>query len=221
MDILKAIEGRRSVRAFLDRPVAKETVTKIFEAARWAPSGVNHQPWKAAILGGELRQTLAESIIEARETKTPENPDYSYYPKDWFEPYKSRRVACGQALYGALNIKRDDLEQRKKQWYKNYHFFYAPVGIIFYLDSKLAQGSWMDMGGFIQSFMIAARAFELETCAQASLAEYPDIVRSHLGLSDNYAIACGMALGYADWQDPVNQYRTERESPSEFIKWID
>lgn len=221
MDIVKAMEGRRSVRAFLDRPVSNETVTKIFEAARWAPSGVNHQPWQAALLGSDVRQALSTAIIEARESKTPENPDYSYYPEKWFEPYKSRRFACGQALYGALNIQKEDLEQRKKQWYKNYYFFNAPVAIIFYLDSKLSQGSWMDMGGFIQSFMLAARAFDLETCAQASLAEYPDLVRTHLGLSDDYSIACGMALGYADWQDPVNQYRTEREPPSSFIKWID
>jgi hypothetical protein len=56
-----------------------------------------------------------------------------------------------------------------------------------------------------------ARGHGLETCPQASLAEYPD----------THALICGMALGYADAGAPVNSYRTEREPVSTFTTWHD
>lgn len=218
---LAIIRDRRSVRAFLDKPVSQELVKQVLETARWAPSGVNTQPWHVAVLGTIARHAISSAIIDARTKGIPEDPDYHYYPDHWVEPYKSRRKACGLALYGALNINKDDLERRKQQWYRNYIFFNAPVGLIFYLDKTLCKGSWMDMGMFIQNVMLAARAVGLETCPQAALAEYPNIIRKTLALSEDYHIVCGMALGYADWADPVNSYRTERENVENFTKWYE
>jgi nitroreductase len=43
--ILEAIQMRRSSRAYADKPVGKEHIDSLFEAARWAPSSVNEQPW--------------------------------------------------------------------------------------------------------------------------------------------------------------------------------
>lgn len=223
MDILTAIKERRSVRAFLNTPVPDHILNDILDTARWAPSGVNHQPWKVAILRSIIpseqhaRQQIRDRIITARNNKISENPDYHYYPQTWIEPYKTRRQACGQALYSAVHIDRNDTEKRKEQWYKNYDFFHAPVGLIFYLDAYLEKGSWMDMGMFIQNIMLAAKHYDLDTCAQASLAEYPDIIREILAISNQYHIVCGMSLGYADWSDPVNQYRTTRETIKSFI----
>ena len=172
-----------------------------------------------AVVGPLHRQKLSESIIQARQKDIPENPDYHYYPTQWEEPYKSRRKACGLALYGALRIQKEDIERRKKQWYRNYFFFDAPVALIFYIDAILCKGSWMDMGMFLQNVMLAARYYGLETCPQASLAEYPDIVRECLNIPANQHIVCGMAMGYADWSDPINQYRTHRETVDSFTTW--
>lgn len=219
MDVITAISGRRSVRAFLDKEVPQETIVNILNAARFAPSGVNTQPWHVAIVGPKHRQLISQDIIQAKMGGIPENPDYQYYPTQWVEPFKSRRKACGLALYDALNISYGDTEKRKIQWFRNYHFFDAPCGLIFYLDATLCKGSWMDMGMFIQNVMLAARYYDLETCPQAALAEYPDIIRQHLQITPDYHIVCGMALGFADWSHPVNQYRTAREETSQFTTW--
>jgi nitroreductase len=45
MDVFEAIKGRRSVRKYSPKPVKRETILKMLEAARWAPSGSNIQPW--------------------------------------------------------------------------------------------------------------------------------------------------------------------------------
>ncbi|HKY70109.1 MAG TPA: nitroreductase [Gammaproteobacteria bacterium] len=221
MDIIQAITQRRAVRAFLDKPVSKETVLKILDIAKWAPSGVNAQPWYVTVVGPNAIQKIAHEICAARDNNIAENPDYLYYPRQWIEPYKSRRKACGAALYGALQIKMKETQKRKAAWYRNYSFFDAPCGLIFHLPKHFEKGSWMDMGMFLQNIMLAAQAFGLATCPQASMAEYPDIIRQLLNIPKEHDIVCGMALGYADWSKAVNQYRTTRESAESFTKYVD
>ena len=50
MDILQFIKSRRSIRKFLDKPVEKIHLAKILEAARWAPSAGNCQPWRFVVV---------------------------------------------------------------------------------------------------------------------------------------------------------------------------
>jgi nitroreductase len=219
MEVLEAMHRRASTRAYLDKPVDRATIESILEAARWAPSGTNAQPWQVAVVVGETKRRLSEALLAERKAGNPENPDYSYYPKQWNEPYKSRRVACGLALYQALKIGRDDKDARLKSWNNNYHFFGAPVGLFFFLDRSLEKGSWVDMGMFIENVMLAALSFGLATCPQAALAEYPDIVRRLLNVPDTRALLCGMALGYPDSAAPVNNYRTAREPVAGFTAW--
>ena len=221
MDVLEAMRGRKSTRAYLDKPVVRATVESILDAARWAPSGVDSQPWKVAVVTGTTKDRLSSDLLAARTAKQPENPDYAYYPSEWQEPYKSRRKATGLALYRALNIGKDDPLARLKAWNNNYRFFGAPAGLLFFVDRALAQGAWVDMGMFIENVMLAARAHGLDTCPQAALAEYPDIVRGILNFPNTHALVCGMALGYADANAPANSYRTEREPVNAFTTWHD
>jgi nitroreductase len=59
-EVCKAIFERRSVRHFLETPVQRELLLEILQAAAWAPSGLNNQPWRFAIVwDGELKEKLA------------------------------------------------------------------------------------------------------------------------------------------------------------------
>ncbi|MDI6812486.1 MAG: nitroreductase family protein [Deltaproteobacteria bacterium] len=58
--ILKAIHERRSVRQFMEAPVSRDLIMTAIEAASWAPSGLNNQPWRFAIIWDKaLREALA------------------------------------------------------------------------------------------------------------------------------------------------------------------
>ena len=92
----------------------------------------------------------------------------------------------------------------------NYTFFGAPAGLVFTIDRKLEKGSWLDYGMFLQTLMLAARARGLHTCAEASIASYPDVVRRELGLGREWVVICGMAMGYADADAVVNTFQPER-----------
>ena len=58
--LLKVIYARRSVRQFLDAPVDRELLLELLRAASWAPSGLNNQPWRFAIVwDAEVKEKLA------------------------------------------------------------------------------------------------------------------------------------------------------------------
>lgn len=219
MEILDGIRDRASVRAFLDKPVTRETIESVLETARWAPSGTNTQPWSVAVVVGEKKQQLAEQIVAAFQDGYESAADYQYYPKQFAEPFQNRRVTCGMALYEALGIERSDRERRREQWVKNYRGFDAPVQLYIFIDGRMEKGSWVDVGMFIQNILLAARGHDLETCAQAAFADYAPIVRQALELPEHQKLVCGIAMGYADWDDPVNSYRTEREPVEGFTSW--
>jgi nitroreductase len=214
------IQKRKSCRGYTDQPVTIETVRFLLETAKWAPSGVNHQPAKVAILGPNTRAKLANCLLEKFDAGITPHPDYEFCPDSWAASYKMRRKACGQALYQSLSIALDDSEGKKKHKRRNYNFFEAPVCLIVFMDQQMPKGSWLDVGLFIQNFLIAAEDLGLATCPQASIAEYPDVVREVLSLKA-VDIVCGIALGYRDSSHPLNSYRTERNSLENFTQWYE
>jgi nitroreductase len=218
----EAITSRRSIRAFLSRPVAREDIEAILRVASRAPSGSNIQPWKVHVLMGEPKNRLTDALVEAFGDPEQVNrhvENYSYYPRTWVEPYQSRRRKVGFDLYGLLGIGKADQDRMHTQHARNYHFFDAPVGLIFTIDRLMEQGSWLDYGMFLQAVMTAARARGLDTCPQAAFNRFHRIVGERLGLPADQALVCGMALGYADPHAIENSLATERAELKEFVRF--
>ena len=221
LNAFEALETRRSVRAFLPTPVDRETVEKILALASRAPSGSNIQPWKIWVLAGNAKDNLTNKILAAYEAdETAFQEDYPYYPDTWTEPYKGRRQKLGKDLYSLLNIAKGDVAAMKKQQGKNYNFFGAPVGLFLTIDRSMNIGSWLDTGTFLQSILIAARGFGLDTCPQQSFSKYHALIRAELGIPEDQIIACGIALGFADQGATENALVTEREPVSAFAKFF-
>lgn len=223
MDILQAIKKRASTRAFLNKTVPQAIIEGILDTARWAPSGTNTQPWNVVVLSGNAKDRLCEKMVAKFAAHERGTPDYNYYTAGKLaEPYRTRRFKCGMALYGALDIAREDMSAREAAWSLNYQAFNAPVMLLFFIDSFLEKGSWLDYGMFLENIMLAALGYGLATCPQQALAEYPDLVRDYLGTDyQDKLLVCGMALGYPDTDAAVNCYRTEREAVAHFTRWYD
>ena len=221
MNVFDAIRKRHSTRAFLNKDVAIENVTRILDIARYSPSGANTQPWQVAVVSGESKIKLQTALEKAYSSGLKSQISYKYYPVTWKPVYKKRRHLCGLQLYQSLNINRSDSEARKAQWAANYRAFDAPVMLLFFIDKEMETGSFLDYGMFLQSIMLAAMEEGLATCPQAALAEYPQIVKQILGYGDEINLICGMALGYEDHNAEVNKYRTPRETIANFTQYFD
>ncbi len=221
MNVRQALKARKSVRAYLDRETPRHLIETLLDAARHAPSGANTQPWQAAVVTGKTKQQLQTSMEAAFRSGERGKMDYQYYPEQWFSPFTERRLACGVQLYEALEIGRADREKRTDQWAANYRAFDAPAMLFFFMDRRVATGSFIDFGMFLQSLMLAAVDMGMATCPEAALGEYPDLVRDKLGYDDGMLLLCGMALGYADETHPANSYRTPRQEVNSFTRFFD
>jgi nitroreductase len=217
----EAISGRRSVRAFLQKPVPRELIMRIIKVAGRAPSGSNVQPWKVWVLEGSVKAEVARELAERYDRGAVGPREYNYYPEKWREPYLARRRACGWGLYGTLGIGRTDKDKMHAQHRRNFLFFDAPIGLIFSIDRDLELGSWLDYGMFLQSIMVAARQFGLETCPQAAFLVFYDVLQRRLGIPAEQQIVCGMSLGYPDCTAKVNAFTPERIPPEEFVTFVD
>lgn len=220
--IAEAIRSRRSVRAYLPEAVPESVLRELLTLGRHAPSGSNIQPWQVAVLTGATLQRVGAVIQQAFLNDEPGHQrDYNYYTDPIVEPYLARRRACGWGLYGTLGIGKGDVEKSRAYRAQNYVFFGAPAGLVFTIDRDLEKGSWLDYGMFLQTLMLAARAFGLHSCAEASIASYPDIVRRELGLGDDQVVMCGMALGYADPVAVVNTFQPARIALEDYVRFHD
>lgn len=220
----EAITSRRSVRAFLPKPVPREEIEKILEVAARAPSGTNIQPWHVHVLTGASLSTLSDKILAAHndpEHSKTHTEEYAYYPRQWVSPFIERRRKIGWDLYGLLGITKDNKAAMHAQHGQNYAFFGAPVGLMFTIKRVLEQGSWLDYGMFLQSIMIAARGHGLDTCPQAAFTPFHKIISEHLQFADDEMLVCGMSLGYADEAALVNKFTTEREAVAWFTRFYE
>lgn len=223
LEALRVIRERRSCRAFLDQPVALERVHEILDVARFAPSGTNTQPWRVDVVSGVVRDRLVavlESAFDDPARDEKYKPPFSYYPAAWWEPYLGRRRQLGWALYARLGIEKGESARMHAQHRRNMRFFDAPVGLFFTVDSRLAQGSWLDCGMFIQNVMLAAQACGLATCPQAAFLPFHELIREVLGWADGQTLVCGMSLGHADPHAPENSLAPERVAVDEFARFL-
>ena len=216
MRVSEAVARRYSARAFLPQPVARHTVEGIVGAALRAPSGGNLQPWKVqALTGAPLRDLLDAVAAKLAAGQIGEPPDYEVYPKNLFEPYRSRRFQTGEDLYASLEIGREEKAKRLMQFAANFRLFGAPVGLFVSLDRRMGPPQWSDLGMFLQTLMLLAVESGLDTCAQEAWSQFPQTLAKHLGLAETDMVFCGVALGYADPDHPINQWRTRRATLDE------
>jgi nitroreductase len=224
-----AIESRFSCRAFLrERAVPRPLLEEILAVASRAPSGTNTQPWRVYVLQGGKRDALVDKVCTAHDAIQADPAlaaeyaeEYEYYPSKWVSPYIDRRRENGWSLYGLLGIAKGEKEKMHAQHQRNFRFFDAPVGLMFTVDRVLGRGSLMDYGMFLQNLMVAARARGLHTCPQAAWNGYARIILPHLGAGPDEMLVCGMSLGYADLQAPVNGFHTPREPVGGFTHWVE
>jgi nitroreductase len=216
MNVTEAVNRRKSVRAFLPDPVSNETIEELLTMAARAPSGGNVQPWRIYVVNGE-------SMIRFREflsTREPGAPSYDVYPPKMPEPYRSSRFKIGEDMYASIGVTRDDKVGRFEQFAKNLDFFGAPAAIFCFVDRIMGPPQWSDLGMFLQTFMLLAQEVGLDTCPQEAWCVHEAAVSEFVGATDEQQIFCGVALGTADTDAPINGVVSEREPLDTFARFV-
>ncbi len=223
--ILEAINSRSSKRAFLSKPVEKETLETILSAAGQTPSGANMQPWVSyAISNQEVLKKIGDAIIEKMDAGILNDQFIQYYPVKWVNPYKKRRIVTGAGLYKLMEVDRKDNETRIEMWKDNFRWFGAQT-VIFVCTDKAnideSQGVLIDCGAYMQSIMLAAQEFGIESCPQGSTTEFGKVIAEVLDLPDNLALLYSVVLGYEDKDAKINSYQPARAKLEDTVTFID
>lgn len=223
--IIDAITKRSSKRKFLNKPVPKDIQEKILEAAAMTPSGANMQPWIVyAISNKDVLDKIGEDIILHIDGGGDIDQFIQYYPIKWINPYKRRRITTGAGLYKLLEVDRKDEERRKELWHDNYRWFGAQTVFFICTDKSLidgAQGALIDCGAYMQSIMLAAQAFGVDSCPQGSTTEYGKVIAKTLDMPENLALLYSVVLGYEDTTAIQNDYQPERAPMDEIVTFIE
>ncbi|MFN0296581.1 nitroreductase [Acinetobacter albensis] len=221
------VNSRQSIRAFTDQAISQDEIQEILELASRAPSGTNIQPWKVYVVQGnkkvEIQDAVKQAVIEVSENpelKGKYEAAFQYYPKQWFEPYLSRRRANGWGLYNLLDIQKHEKQKMHAHLLRNFEFFGAPVGVFFTAHENLHVSAKMAIAMFMQTFMLVAKAYGFDSCPQAAWNDYHEVILPLVGANPDEQLICGLALGYADPQHIINQYYTPRIAVQDFTVFL-
>ncbi len=120
-DLLKTIKTRRAIRKYADRPVPRANIETILEAARWAPSSHNRQPWRFAVLTDTAKKAqLAQAMGKRlRADRTADGDDPADIEKDVarsFARITSAPVIIVMCLSMAEMDDYPDARRRQNEW---------------------------------------------------------------------------------------------------------
>lgn len=222
MDIVEAIHQRKSIRAFKPDPVPQSILREIMEVTLRAPSWANTQPWEFAVVAGSKLEELRKTFLEKAGGES--NPDLPG-PREFPEPYGSRVRSLGITMADAMAARRRDSE-KNQWWLKGFGLYGAPAAIYVYTERSFcfqpdSLNVWpiFDCGLVSQNIMLLATKYGLGTIPQAQAVHHPDVLRKALGIPSSKLIILGIAIGYPDWDNAINQFTSEREALDNVARW--
>jgi len=196
-DLWTVMRTATAVRRYRDEPVDDETLDRCLQAATWAPSGGNQQPWRFVV----LRSAQARDLIThaAHDTWDAMKDFYKLPDSDGADGPKSRVLATmaeHMRVGGA-----------------------APVLVLFCIQPQ-AGASKLQQGGSIfpavQNFLLAARAQGLGAAITLWHGMCDAELRSLIGIPDDWVIATLVTAGW-----PAGRHRQVRRKPLSTAAVID
>jgi len=219
MKLEEVVRNRKSVRAFSPNSVPRETISRVVELARWAPSWGNTQPWEIVVADGPKAKELADAFeVEGKKGATP-RPSISI-PVNFSGVYKDRYMNLGKNLLAFMGIAREDKEARMSHYLNMYRFFGAPAVVYLVIDGDLNEPySCLDIGSIGTTICYAAMVHGLGTIYLAASMHFPDIVKQVLDIPETKKIVIGIAIGYPEADKPAAVFRSDRAPSGEILRF--
>ena len=217
MDVTDAVMQRKSTRDFLTDPIDDAVIRQLLEKASRAPSGGNLQPWKIWVINGDSMVSFRQHMVDQPPTTDME---YDIYPPSLWDPYRTYRFQNGEQMDDTIGVGRDNKPGRLQQFARNMDFFGAPASIFCFVDRGLGSPQWSDLGMFLQTFMLLAEEAGYQTCPQEAWSAAHEQVRSFTNAPDELMLFCGVAIGKANNDHPINSLVTERATVDDFATFL-
>jgi len=219
MDVGDALRARRTVRAFLSRPVPHETLETILSDALHTPSWANTQPWEVFVAGGDVFERIRRASEERTIAKIASSPDVPF-PGAWTAECRARikELTAGRAEVRGTTT--EDAAFHHEFLMANRRFFEAPCAVFLCIDQTLGSWSMFDLGAMCQSVVLAAQDQGVDSAIAINLVIYPDVLRDELQIPRDLLIVIGIALGYADPAAAEDAFRSARRPLNDAVRFV-
>ena len=222
MELLEGIKTRKSIRAFKPDPVPKEVLTELLDVARWTPSSANTQPWEFFVLTGEVldryNHFLIEKVHSGEIWKPCEDPDTAFFATPAKGPYAKRQQKFFKQVLDLLEP--EEGESKMQKWAEiSVSGYDAPTRIIIVADKSASGWFIFDIGLITQTIALAAQEYGLGTCLLGDAAAFPEELKRIANIPESKRVIIGIAIGYPDWNNPINDFRTERAPIEKSVTW--
>jgi len=199
MELEQAMQGRRSIRGFLDKPVPKDLLEEIIALANRAPSSMNTQPWHLHVLTGAPLEAVRQGNTERMLAGIPpsrEIEDYAAYDG----AHRARQIEIAVQLFQAMGIERHDAERRQDWVMRGFRQFDAPVSVVVCFDRDLLNNTiaHFDTGAMTYGLVLAAWAKGLGAVINGQGIMQSPVVREVVQIPDDQVILTCVALGWPD-----------------------
>ncbi len=223
--VSEALKGRRAVRRYLPQPVPDDLLREILAEARWAPSATNTQSTYVYALSGEPFQRFKADLRTYSESEAPEAPDL-VNTREMRPEIKARQddlfktrmsfIAAEEAKMGILPP-----DPPIPPMVAASEIFGAPLILILAKPKEMGLPySCLDAGMLAQSIALAAHARGLGTCIAASFLRYAELLRRVIPGTEDKEFVISIAMGYPDWDAPVNRFPRTRIPVDEFTTFV-
>ncbi len=211
------LTARWSCRAFRPDPLPKDQIARLLTAAQRVPSWCNAQPWQVEVTDAKETERLRAALY-AHAAQTAPHPDLPW-PAAYTGAHQDRRRECGRQLYESVGITREDKAGAQAQMLENFRFFGAPHVAILSAPRELGPYAYLDCGGFVTGFTLAAAALGLGSIPQAAIAAHAPFLRDWFQISEDRMILCAISFGHPDRTAPINHFRTSRADLTDWVRW--
>lgn len=217
MELMKAIQERKSFRAFKSDPIPKEMIEKILSSATQAPSAINLQPWEFIVVTGEEKERLSRRLIKAYREK-----QISCGPGN-VKPMPKTVTQRGAKTLQLMTPFFEEMAVNPDQFINegSCNFYGAPAAILICLDDAFPKSRLVDIGIVLGYLILIAHDFGLGTCPIGLITAYEDEIKDLLNIPENKMVVIGVALGYPDLQSPINRFKSPRDDLNLFVRWVE
>jgi nitroreductase len=221
MDIDQAMQERRSVRGFKNKPVSRKLLEEIIALANRAPSSMNTQPWHLHVLTGEplerVRQGNTERMMSG-VTPSREIEDYASYEGE----HRKRQIEIAVQLFEAMGIERHDAERRQDWVMRGFRQFDAPVSIVVCFDRALLNNTiaHFDTGAMTFGLVLAAWSRGLGAVINGQGIMQSPVVREVADIPEDQVILTCVALGWPDDEFVANSVISRRRPVENITRFL-
>ncbi|MGH1361346.1 MAG: nitroreductase [Burkholderiaceae bacterium] len=213
MEFDQVIQGRRSIRGYLKKPVSKTLVREVLELAMRAPTSLNTQPWNFYVVAGAVLDRIRVGNVERNLAGVPDSREFRIGP-GYEGQHRERQIGIAKQLFGAMGIERENKEKRRDWVLRGFRQFDAPVSIVVTYDRSIEGGDIapFDCGGVVNAIVNAAWSRGLGCVINSQGIMQSPVVRAEAGIPEDQVIQMCVAMGWPDDTFPANAVISERKT---------